>query len=69
MGLPGPVPSRVVAAFCHDLVSIAPEGLTRAFLYNSGAEAIEGALVTASLARGRRELAGEITSITKSCFR
>jgi len=56
VGLPGPVPSRLVAAFCHDLVAIAPEGLSRAMLYNSGAEAIEGALVTASLARGRREL-------------
>lgn len=41
-GLPGLLPSPRVAVLCHDLVAIAPEGLTRALLYNSGAETIEG---------------------------
>ncbi len=56
VGLPGPVPSRVVAGFCRDLTRIAPEGMSRAILYNSGAEAIEGALVATCLAQGRRDL-------------
>jgi putrescine aminotransferase len=56
VGLPGPVPSRVVAGFCRDLVAIAPNGMSRAILYNSGAEAIEGALVVACLAQGKRDV-------------
>ncbi len=55
-GLPGLLPSRVVAALCHDLVEIAPEGIGKAILYNSGAEAIEGALTLATLAQGKRDL-------------
>lgn len=57
-GLPGLLASPVVAALCHDLVAIAPEGMERAILYNTGAEAIEGALVLATLAqgKGKREL-------------
>ena len=35
------------------LISLAPEGLTRAFLCNSGAEAVEGAIKFARLATGR----------------
>jgi putrescine aminotransferase len=56
VGLPGAVPSRVVAGFCRDLVAAAPAGMSRAILYNSGAEAIEGALVASCLAQGRRDL-------------
>ncbi len=55
-GLPGLLPSRVVAALCHDLVRIAPPGIGKAILYNSGAETIEGALVLATLAQGKRGL-------------
>jgi putrescine aminotransferase len=51
-GLPGPVPSRWVAALAHDLTAIAPEGLTRAVFYSSGSECIEGALVIAAQAGG-----------------
>ena len=56
VGLPGAVPSRLVAGFCRDLARIAPPGMQRVILYNSGAEAIEGALVAATLAQGRRDL-------------
>lgn len=55
-GLPGLLPSRSVAALCHDLVAIAPHGIASAILYNSGAETIEGAVVLASLAQGKRDL-------------
>lgn len=55
-GLPGLLPSASVAALCRDLVAIAPEGITRAILYNTGAETIEGALVLATLAQGKRDL-------------
>jgi putrescine aminotransferase len=55
-GLPGLLPSTSVAALCHDLVAIAPEGIGRAILYNTGAETIEGALVLATLAQGKRDL-------------
>ena len=41
------------AELLQKLVSIAPAGLTRAFLCNSGAEAVEGALKFARLATGR----------------
>jgi putrescine aminotransferase len=53
-GLPSLLPSRGVAALCHDLVSIAPTGMSHVVLYNSGAESIEGALVLATLAQGER---------------
>jgi putrescine aminotransferase len=56
VGLPGLLPSRGVAAVCHDLVSIAPAGLSRAILYNSGAESVEGALTLASRVQGRRNI-------------
>jgi len=41
------------AAFLERLVSLAPDGLERAFLSNSGAEAVEAALKMARLATGR----------------
>ena len=41
------------AAFLEKLTSLAPNGLGRAFLCNSGAEAVEGALKLARLATGR----------------
>jgi len=41
------------AAFLEKLTSLAPSGLTRAFLCNSGAEAVEAALKLARLATGR----------------
>ena len=41
------------AELLEKLVSIAPPGLTRAFLCNSGAEAVEAALKFARLATGR----------------
>ena len=41
------------AAFLEKLTSLAPNGLGRAFLCNSGAEAAEGALKLARLATGR----------------
>ena len=45
--------SDVRAAFLVELAKVAPDGLTRAFLSNSGAEAIEAALKFARLATGR----------------
>ncbi len=54
LGFPGLLPSPGVATLCHDLVAIAPPGLQRAVLYNTGAEAIEGALVLSALARPGR---------------
>jgi acetylornithine/LysW-gamma-L-lysine aminotransferase len=44
------------AALLERLVGIAPAGLQRAFLCNSGTEAIEAALKFARLATGRREV-------------
>ncbi len=41
------------AAFLEKLASLAPSGLSRAFLSNSGAEAVEAALKLARLATGR----------------
>lgn len=41
------------AAFLEKLTSLAPNGLSRAFLSNSGAEAVEAALKLARLATGR----------------
>ncbi|MDW7981481.1 MAG: aspartate aminotransferase family protein [Thermomicrobium sp.] len=46
--------SDVRAAFLEKLLSIAPHGLTRAFLSNSGAEAVEAALKFAWAVTGRR---------------
>jgi putrescine aminotransferase len=54
-GLPGLLASKSVAALCHDLVAIAPSGIERAILYNTGAETIEGALVLATLAQGKKK--------------
>ena len=56
LGFPGLLPSRDVAALCQDLISIAPPGMTRAILYNTGAETIEGALVIAALAQRKRDV-------------
>lgn len=42
------------AAFLEKLTSLAPEGLSRAFLSNSGAEAVEAAIKFARLATGRK---------------
>jgi acetylornithine/LysW-gamma-L-lysine aminotransferase len=44
------------AALLERLIAIAPAGLERAFLCNSGAEAIEAALKFARLVTGRREV-------------
>lgn len=44
------------AQLLSELVRIAPHGLTRAFLCNSGAEAVEGALKIARLATGRSKV-------------
>ncbi len=44
------------AALLEKLTAIAPPGLTRAFLCNSGAEAIEAAFKFARLRTGRREI-------------
>jgi putrescine aminotransferase len=52
-GLPGILASTSVATLCHNLVEIAPAGMGRAILYNTGAETIEGALVLATLAQGK----------------
>ncbi len=45
-----------VAVLCHNLAEITPEGLLHSFLCNSGTEATEGALKTARIATGRREI-------------
>ena len=50
---PGIFYNDVRARLLAELVSIAPEGLTRAFLCNSGAEAVEAAIKFARLATGR----------------
>jgi putrescine aminotransferase len=44
------------AALAHNLFQILPEGLTRAFFCNSGAEAVEGALKMARAATGRQKI-------------
>jgi len=46
----------VRAELLQELVRIAPEGLERAFLCNSGAEAVEGALKFARVATGRTKI-------------
>ena len=48
--------SDVRADFLRALISISPEGLTRAFLSNSGAEAIEAGLKFARVTTGRTNL-------------
>ena len=48
--------SDVRAALLEELATIAPAGLTRSFLSNSGAEAIEAALKFARVATGRGKL-------------
>lgn len=48
--------SDVRARFLEALIGIAPEGLTQAWLCNSGAEAIEAALKFARAATGRRNI-------------
>ena len=50
---PGIFYNDVRARLLAELVSIAPAGLTRAFLCNSGAEAVEAAIKFARLATGR----------------
>ncbi len=50
---PGIFYNDVRARLLAELVSIAPPGLTRAFLCNSGAEAVEAAIKFARLATGR----------------
>jgi 4-aminobutyrate aminotransferase len=49
-------PTAPVADLAEKLAQITPGGLTRSFLANSGAEAIEGAMRLAKQATGRREL-------------
>ena len=48
------------AQFLERLTSLAPAGLTRAFLCNSGAEAVEAALKFARLATGRKGIVATI---------
>ena len=48
--------SDVRAALLREIANITPDGLTRAFLSNSGAEAIEAALKFARVATGRTHL-------------
>lgn len=48
--------SDVRAAFLERLLAVAPSGLTRAFLSNSGTEAVEAALKFAWAATGRRKI-------------
>ncbi len=50
---PGIFYNDVRARLLAELVSVAPAGLTRAFLCNSGAEAVEAAIKFARLATGR----------------
>jgi 4-aminobutyrate aminotransferase / (S)-3-amino-2-methylpropionate transaminase / 5-aminovalerate transaminase len=45
----------VVGRLAEQLASVAPNGLTKSFFSNSGAEAIEGAMRLAKQATGRRE--------------
>jgi len=57
--LPSLIPASLgalPAALAHNLVQVLPEGLTRTFLCNSGAEAIEGALKMARAATGRQKI-------------
>lgn len=48
--------SDVRAAFLEKLLAVAPHGLSRAFLSNSGAEAVEAALKFAWAVTGRRKI-------------
>ncbi|MXW56125.1 MAG: aminotransferase class III-fold pyridoxal phosphate-dependent enzyme, partial [Gemmatimonadales bacterium] len=50
---PGIFYNDVRARLLAELVTVAPAGLTRAFLCNSGAEAVEAAIKFARLATGR----------------
>jgi acetylornithine/LysW-gamma-L-lysine aminotransferase len=52
----GSLYNNVRAEFLEKLVSIAPKGLTRAFLSNSGAEAVEAAIKMARRHTGRRKI-------------
>lgn len=56
------------ARLLERLVSIAPEGLTKAFLCNSGTEAIEGALKLARLATGRPNIVAAMKSFHGRTF-
>jgi putrescine aminotransferase len=51
------LPSPVQAAACAQLAAMAPEGLSKVMLLNSGAEAVEAALKLARARTGRRKLA------------
>ncbi len=46
----------LASALAYNLARIAPEGLTRSFFCNSGAEAVEGALKLARAATGRSKI-------------
>lgn len=48
------------AAYVQELVAVLPAGLERAFLCNSGAEAIEGALKLARLLTGRQQVVATV---------
>jgi LysW-gamma-L-lysine/LysW-L-ornithine aminotransferase len=52
----GSIYSDARARFVEKLVSIAPSGLDRVFLANSGAEAVEAAIKVARKSTGRREI-------------
>ncbi|HFB67744.1 MAG TPA: aminotransferase class III-fold pyridoxal phosphate-dependent enzyme, partial [Calditrichae bacterium] len=53
---PGIFYNDVRAAFMAKLVSIAPEGLNRVFLCNSGAESVEAAIKFARYTTGKPEI-------------
>lgn len=50
------------AAFLEELMSVAPKGLTKAYLSNSGAEAVEAALKMARKYTGKRKFIAAINS-------
>lgn len=56
------------ALLLQKLVSIAPPGLERAFLCNSGAEAVEAALKFARLATGRKKIVAAMRSFHGRTF-